>query len=113
MNTKHTPGPWVFLEEGRTEDEGNRSRPLTICDERTSNDLAQVFSNDDSTVSMSRDEAIANARLMALAPQMYQDILTLALRLYSENDDTFAPETREVMNRWRPVIEATLFGEAA
>lgn len=31
-----------------------------------------------------------------------RDCLTLALRLYAENDNTFAPETREVMSRWRP-----------
>lgn len=31
-----------------------------------------------------------------------RDCLTLAFRLYGEDDKTFAPETREVMSRWRP-----------
>ena len=39
------------------------------------------------------------------------DLMTLALRLYGEDPDTFAPETREVMDRMRPKIEAMLRGE--
>ena len=40
--------------------------------------------------------------------QLERDCLTLALRLYGEDWDTFAPETREVMERWRPRVEALL-----
>lgn len=32
--------------------------------------------------------------------QLHEDAMTMALRLLGERDDTFAPETREVMNRW-------------
>lgn len=32
------------------------------------------------------------------------DILTLVGRLYGESDDTFAPETQEVMRRWSPIF---------
>lgn len=34
--------------------------------------------------------------------QLHDDAMTLALRLMGEDEDTFAPETREVMSRWRP-----------
>lgn len=33
--------------------------------------------------------------------QLHQDALTMALRLLGEDEDTFAPETHEVMSRWR------------
>lgn len=38
------------------------------------------------------------------------DRLTLAMRLYGESDDSFAPETFEVMKRMRPIISAKLLG---
>ena len=38
--------------------------------------------------------------------QLESDCLTLALRLYGEDPETFAPETAEVMDRWRPRCEA-------
>lgn len=73
---KHTPGPWEFLEDGRTEDEGNAARPLTICSPAR-DDLAEIYSRDDATVSVSRGEAIANARLIAAAPELLACLLEL------------------------------------
>ncbi len=66
--SKHTPGPWRFLEADDHDGEGNSCRPLTICSP-SHDDLANVYSSDDSTVSISREEAIANARLIAAAPK--------------------------------------------
>ena len=40
--------------------------------------------------------------------QLERDCMTMALRLYGEDSDTFAPETRECMERWRPRVEALL-----
>lgn len=71
---KPTPGPWSFLEEGQTETEYNRCRPLTICGGPNNDDIANVFSRDDATVSISREEAVANARLMASAPAMLEQL---------------------------------------
>jgi cytochrome P450 len=34
------------------------------------------------------------------------DLLTLVGRLYDEDESTFAPETIEVMRRWKPVFAA-------
>ena len=44
--------------------------------------------------------------------ELKRDILTLVGRLYDENDNTFAPETHEVMRRWRPIF-AKLYLNAA
>jgi hypothetical protein len=66
-----TPGPWHFLEAHNHDDEWSKDHPLTICDEKNSEDLANVFSADDSTVSVSRKEAIANAFLIASSPDLY------------------------------------------
>ncbi len=40
--------------------------------------------------------------------EIERDTLTLALRLMGEDDDTFSPETREVMRKWRPKCEAII-----
>lgn len=64
-------GPFRFLEDGRTEDEANAGRPLTICDAEN-NDVAQVFSEDDSTVFITRTKASETARLFAASPQLLQ-----------------------------------------
>jgi len=66
---KGTAGPWRFLEEGDTESEYNIGKPLTICG-GNDDDLIDVFDNTNSTVSISRGEAIANARLVAAAPDL-------------------------------------------
>jgi hypothetical protein len=68
---KFTPGPWHFLEAHSHNDEWSRDKPLTICDEKRDDDLANVFSADDSTVLTTREEAIANAHLIAAAPDLY------------------------------------------
>ena len=44
----------------------------------------------------------------SLVAQLERDCMTMALRLYGESPDTFAPETRECMARWRPRVEALL-----
>ena len=66
---KHTPGPWTFLEADNHEDEVNDGRPLTICTPNN-DDLANVYSSDDSTVNIPRAEAVANAHLIAAAPDL-------------------------------------------
>ncbi|CAK0768155.1 hypothetical protein CCP4SC76_5000007 [Gammaproteobacteria bacterium] len=43
--------------------------------------------------------------------QLRSDCMTLALRLFGEDDDTFSLETYEVMSRWRPKCLALLNGE--
>ncbi|CAK0763762.1 hypothetical protein CCP4SC76_390007 [Gammaproteobacteria bacterium] len=43
--------------------------------------------------------------------QLRSDCLTLALRLFGEDDYTFSPESHEVMSRWRPKCFALMNGE--
>ncbi len=70
--SKHTNGPWEFLEAGETESVHNAGRPLTVAEARAPhNDIAVIFSADDATVSITREQAIANARLIAKAPTMF------------------------------------------
>jgi hypothetical protein len=59
---------WRLLEEGETEAEWNRCRPLTIC--AGNEDLASVYSDEDATVSISRFEAVRAATMMTAAPDM-------------------------------------------
>lgn len=40
--------------------------------------------------------------------RLKDDALTMALRLLGEDGDSFAPETREVMDRWRKECMAVL-----
>lgn len=64
-----TPGPWHFLEAHDHNDEYSRCNPLTICSD-ANDDLAKILSADDSTVSISRLQAIANAHLIAASPEL-------------------------------------------
>jgi hypothetical protein len=73
---KHTPGPWVFLEDGRTETPENACEPLTICCPKA-DDLANVYSNDDATVNITRAEAVANAHLISAAPELLEALIAL------------------------------------
>lgn len=79
---KHTPGPWTFLEDGDAEALHN-CRPLTICSPGK-DDLAEVFSDEDSTVAIPREQAIANARLIAAAPALAAALLALLPEVDSE-----------------------------
>lgn len=53
----------------------------------------------------------SSGRLANHARQLERDAMTMALRLWGEDESTFSPETREVMKRWRPRVEALLNGE--
>lgn len=69
--SRHTAAPWTFLEEDTSEFGSNASMPLTICGPNH-DDLASVYSSADATVNVSRAEAIANARLIASAPNLLE-----------------------------------------
>ena len=47
-------------------------------------------------------------KLTAERDSINEDAMTTALRLYEEDDDTFSPETYEVMKRWRPLVKAAI-----
>jgi hypothetical protein len=48
---------------------------------------------------------------LRITDQSEQDALTMALRLYGEDPETFSPECREVMARWESGILAVLDGK--
>jgi len=43
--------------------------------------------------------------------QLRSDCITMALRLYGEDQNTFSPETATVMDRWRPICRS-IFGSS-
>ncbi len=45
-----------------------------------------------------------------LCQQLERDCMTLALLLYADRHYSFSPATAEVMDRWRPGVEALLYG---
>ena len=63
MSTQHTPAPWTVLEDS------DSSRPITIAGP-ADDDLVNVYSSDNATVAIPHAESIANARLIAAAPDM-------------------------------------------
>ena len=67
--TAHTPGPWAFLEA--EDDLADRIGPWTIGGPKL-DDIAEVYSDENATVGIVRDEAIANARLIAAAPDLLE-----------------------------------------
>jgi hypothetical protein len=69
--TKWPKGPYHFLEADGHDLPFNADQPLTIWSVETENDLANVFSCDDSTVSTTREEAVALSHLFAAAPELY------------------------------------------
>lgn len=40
-------------------------------------------------------------KLRAAAVKLHEDAMTMALRLMGEDEESFAPETLEVMERWK------------
>ena len=82
--TFHTPGPWYQGKENRDADE------LRIYAPERDGDLwiasAQSCHNDDGPDAPRWTPACANARLISLAPQMYE-ALAEALRLASWDDE--------------------------
>ncbi len=39
---------------------------------------------------------------------LHADATVMAMRLMGESDDSFSPETRDVMKRWRPIVMTEL-----
>ena len=79
---KHTSGPWTFLEADYLDE---ASGPFTIGGGPNNDDIANVYSKEDATVSISREEAAANARLISAAPDMVEALIGAAEALYGLN----------------------------
>ena len=72
-------------------------------------DLVQDMNNA-TLAGMQSGQDIARREAQAEITRLRADCITMALRLYGESPDTFSPETRECMNRWRPEVEDLLHG---
>lgn len=91
----HTPGPWRFLEEGDTESKYNRGKPLTVSGGPEADDLVNVYSRDDATTTISRSEAIANAHLIAAAPDLLAELQRITDHLETWANDHSGERTAE------------------
>jgi hypothetical protein len=86
--TEHTPGPWEFLEAFTSD------RPITIGEVNAPhNDIANVYSADDATVSITREQAIANARLIAAAPDLLAASRAAIIALRNRDQNGFEVQT--------------------
>jgi hypothetical protein len=77
---------WRFLEAGETEAEYNACRPLTIC--AGLEDLASIYSEDDSTVAIKRVDAVRAAHMMAAAPDLAAALEAIVDSLQASGSET-------------------------
>lgn len=56
-------------------------------------------------------DSATNQSIYALCAQLERDCTTFALYLHGADSDTFAPETREAMDRWRPRVQKIMSGK--
>jgi hypothetical protein len=105
MNTfKGTPGDWHFLEAYSHDDEYSACNPLTICSD-SDDDLASIYSSADSTVSIPREQAIANATAIAAVPQLIAALEKI------ESGSFPGLSTMAVAGNWRGI--ATMYQQIA
>lgn len=74
--TEHTPGPWVKSHD-------NFAFQIRGVFPKSKNSFVSIYHWKDSDYGCSKDEAEANARLIAAAPELLE-----ALQWYVENDET-------------------------
>ena len=92
MNVKHTPGPWSFR-TARNGDNGVSASGTGV--------FAEAFADIRHEGEEARDEALANARLIAAAP----DLLSL---VFQYRDDLRHPPSADSKSRRLAAIEAAL-----
>jgi hypothetical protein len=86
---KHTPGPW-FINSRHLEDGGTW---ITINEvEGSDAGFAAAYSS-----YVGKDQAIANAHLIAAAPEMLAILEKITRRWNKENDDVYIGEYQEAM----------------
>ena len=93
--SKHTPGPWVLG------DENNQHAQVCLGDSMCSVDLRR-FADYPTCEGMSREEMLANARLIAAAPEMLEVLLLVRLWGDSENH---TPESYAFYDKARSILQ--------
>ena len=106
----HTPGPWEWL-EAKTAWEDPANMEFIIGGGPNNDDIAAVFHEEGATVSISREEAAANARLIAAAPSLLSALQALdpfmdAIVCYASTLEEHEPN-RLVMEARAAIAKAT------
>lgn len=91
---KWTPGKWEFLEADYIDEVYDNCLPFTIGGGPNHDDLAIIYSCEDANVSVSRDEAIANAHLIAASPELYEALVYLVSESDDEMDEDYNPHAK-------------------
>ncbi len=109
MNAKHTPGPW------RQNSDDNAMSEYAVCAESFGHGFGSsvaVATQRDGRNPISRDEAMANARLIAAAPEIFCSLVEL-VEMFDKHDDCADVEkTSAARNKARAAI-AKATGSAA
>lgn len=71
MNTKHTPGPWMYAGAGAIK------RDYTAIGCTDGETIASAWGHSNSGFFVSEEEKEANARLIAAAPELFEALLDM------------------------------------
>lgn len=90
MNNKHTPGPWQISDDAILDGEEDitieTEDGIVICTVRGSNDMICA---DEDDLPQINQEVIANARLIAAAPELLEVLKDAYIAMYGGNSTSF------------------------
>jgi hypothetical protein len=102
MESKHTPGTWMFSDWVKAKGQGELPTKIIAAGRPYGREIAYL-NFDTADPELSSDKVIANARLIASAPDMLE-ALQIALQQLAQGDDPTPEETAA----WNTVNAAIL-----
>jgi hypothetical protein len=95
---------WEWLEEDYHEDSIG---PWTVCD-AANNDVANIYSDENATgPKITREESIANARLIAAAPYLLDVLKTLVQSCDPGDGAIYSPDMSAIEDARAAIAKAT------
>ena len=105
--TKWPAGPYEFLEANEPDARFHAGKPFTICRSETLDDLANVYSEDDSTVYTTREQAVALAHLFSASPDLYAALGSVMREIVGEHyRGSNDAEAKVVTDAWAALAKA-------
>ena len=96
MNTKHTPGPWHISSASKNAINAERNNKLI--------GIGTTYHDPDSVYFIGQDEAIANARLIAAAPELLASVHALLDIIHDDLTHERQEDHREALNAAKNAI---------